>query len=69
MPLRTVGDISRQKIGDKMNYVVGLIGIWLVQDSLASIMFYPTEKWQWNHLVRLIRAVMGVALIVIGAIS
>ncbi len=48
-------------------YIIGLIGIFLVQDGIASIMFYPSEKWRWNHIVRLIRALMGVALIVIGA--
>jgi len=49
-----------------MGYVIGLIGVWFLQDAVASIMFYPTEKWKWNHLVRLIRAVMGLVLIVIG---
>ena len=51
-----------------MGYIIGLIGVWILQDAVASIMFYPTEKWKWNHLVRLIRAVEGVALIVIGGI-
>ena len=41
------------------------IGTWILQDAVASIMFYPQEKWKWNHIVRLIRAVMGAALIVI----
>ena len=49
-------------------YIIGLMGIWLVQDGLASIMFYPSEKWRWNHMVRLIRIVWGIVLIVIGAI-
>ena len=49
-------------------YIIGLIGIFLVQDGIASIMFYPSEKWRWNHMVRLIRAVMGVTLVVIGGI-
>jgi len=51
-----------------VGYIIGLIGVWILQDAVASIMFYPTEKWKWNHLVRLIRAVEGVALIVIGGI-
>ena len=42
------------------------IGTWLAQDSAASIMFYPTEKWKWNHIARLIRGVMGIALIIKG---
>ena len=49
-----------------MNALIIIIGTWMVQDGIASIMFYPTEKWKWNHLVRLIRAVMGLTLIVIG---
>ena len=52
-----------------MNYAVGLIGVWILQDGLASICFYPTEKWRWNHAARLVRLVMGIALIVIGVIK
>jgi len=51
-----------------IGYFVGLIGLWFVQDAVASIMFYPAEKWRWNHFVRLIRAVFGVILVVIGGI-
>ena len=49
-----------------MNKLLVGIGVWIFQDAVASIMFYPTEKWKWNHTVRLVRAVMGVALVVIG---
>lgn len=52
-----------------MNYAIGLIGVWILQDAVASIMFYPGEKWRWNHIVRLIRALMGIALIVVGALQ
>ncbi len=45
--------------------LVGL-GVFILQDALASIAFYPNEKWRWNHTARLIRAVSGVVLIVIG---
>ncbi len=41
-------------------------GIFIVQDALASIAFYPDEKWRWNHTARLIRAVIGLAMVVIG---
>ncbi len=47
-------------------YFIGLIGVWIFQDAVASIMFYPQEKWKWNHTARLIRAVMGVALMIMG---
>ena len=49
-----------------MGITLAVIGTWILQDALASIMFYPTEKWKWNHLVRLIRAVMGAVLIVMA---
>ena len=51
-----------------MNYAVGLMGLWILQDALASICFYPNEKWRWNHTARLIRVLIGIALIVMGAI-
>lgn len=51
-----------------MGYLVGLIGLWFLQDALASIVFYPQEKWRWNHTARIIRAVMGIALMIIGGI-
>ncbi len=51
-----------------MSYIVGLIGVWILQDGAASIMFYPTEKWCWNHIVRLIRVLMGIFLIIYGAL-
>ena len=49
-------------------YIIGLIGLWILQDALASIVFYPKERWMWNHLARAIRAVMGITLIIIGGI-
>ena len=52
-----------------MGYCVGLIGIFIAQDALASIAFYPQEKWKWNHTARLIRLVFGITLIVIGAVT
>ena len=51
-----------------MGYIVGLMGLWILQDALASIVFYPKESWRWNHIARAIRASMGVALIIIGAL-
>ena len=49
-----------------MGYTIGLIGMFFIQDALASICFYPTEKWKWNHAARLVRLLMGVALIILG---
>jgi len=49
-----------------VGYVIGLFGGWFLQDALASICFYPKEKWRWNHTARLVRAIMGLILIGIG---
>ena len=49
-----------------MGYILGLIGIWILQDAIASICFYPQEKWRWNHLARLVRVMMGGILVVMG---
>ena len=49
-------------------YIIGLIGIWILQDSVASIAFYPNEKWRWNHIVRMVRGIMGIVLIILGGI-
>lgn len=51
-----------------MNYAIGLMGLWVLQDALASICYYPGEKWRWNHMARLMRVLIGIALIVIGVI-
>ena len=47
-------------------YFIGLIGIWFFQDAAASIAFYPSEKWRWNHTARLIRFFMGLYLMIIA---
>jgi len=44
------------------------IGLWLLQDGLASIVYYPTEKWLWNHMARAIRMSEAIVLIVIGVL-
>lgn len=49
-------------------YCVGLMGGVLVQDGLASIAFYPQEKWRWNHIARLIRIIIGIALVILAGI-
>jgi len=46
-------------------YAVGLMGCWVLQDAWASICFYPNENWRWNHTARMIRLLIGLALIVI----
>jgi len=52
-----------------IGYIIGLIGMFVLQDAVASIAFYyPEEKWRWNHTARFIRGIMGVGLMVIGGI-
>ena len=44
-------------------------GVWLFQDSLASVLFYlgkDGEQWRFNHLVRIFRACWGLIFIAIG---
>jgi len=54
--------------GEEVGYWLGVMGMFVLQDALASIAFYyPKEPWRWNQTARLIRAFMGVAIIVIGA--
>jgi len=48
-------------------YIIGLAGLWMLQDGMASICYYPSEKWRWNHMARLIRIVWGITLIYLGA--
>ena len=50
-----------------IGYVLGIMGVWILQDALASIAFYPEEKWCWNHIARLVRVGIGISLVIIGA--
>ena len=50
-----------------MGYWIGIMGVWILQDALASIAFYPNEKWKWNHIARMMRIGIGVTLVVLGA--
>ena len=45
------------------------IGVWLFSDSLYSLLIYlgrPEEKWWKNHSIRVIRLVLGIAIVIIG---
>jgi len=48
------------------------IGLGIAQDGVCSILFYidrPDERWNFNHAVRIVRIVFGIALMVIGSIA
>ena len=60
-----------------MGYTIGLIGVWLSRDSIYSIFLYwnapsyegsQRQTFRRDHWVRVVRGLIGVALIVLGAI-
>ena len=49
--------------------LVKLTGMWFFCDAIFSLCLYvgkPEERWLKNHAVRLIRLVMGIALMILG---
>ena len=53
-----------------LSYTLGILGTWLVADGIVSVVFYygkTDETWIKNHSIRLIRLVIGISLIIIGA--
>ena len=58
-----------------MNYWLGCIGTWIVADGVSSLWAYTrpeirgTQSWLRDHSLRVLRCVLGIAIIVIGAIS
>ena len=54
-----------------MNYTIGLIGMWIVSDAWYSLVLYKDkgEPFWKCHSIRVIRLVLGIALIVIGAVG
>lgn len=70
-------DLIKDTGGVTMNYWIGLIGMWIFSDSIYSLMLYlsapgynvKNQTWARDHWVRAVRAVCGLALIVMGAIS
>lgn len=57
-------------------YWVGIIGMWVFSDGLLSWILYRNKEsyrgdrqtFKKDHWIRLVRCVVGVALIIIGAI-
>jgi len=53
------------------HYIVGLIGMWLFADGIASLWTYTTTRssgqtWLRDHSLRIFRSLCGIALMVIG---
>ena len=44
-------------------------GVWVFQDSLASILFYlGKENWHYSQALRIIRMLIGIVILVCGII-
>jgi len=52
-----------------IDYLTGLLGMWLACDGIISIRLYLEQSWLKDHSIRLIRIAIGVYMIVIGGIS
>jgi len=55
-------------------YIIGCIGVWFFSDGVYSIALYErwakdkgVASWKYDHPIRIIRSVLGIVLIVIGA--
>jgi hypothetical protein len=48
--------------------VLVVLGLWLVIDGVLSIVKYPKQSYP-EHLIRVIRAAVGVVIIVIGIVQ
>jgi hypothetical protein len=57
-----------------MNYWIGIIGTWVLADAVSSLWAYTdgerakTQTWKHDHSLRIVRALCGLVLIIIGAI-
>ena len=47
--------------------LVGL-GVWLLADSIISVKLYWKENWLSCHSIRIIRGLIGITLMIMGAI-
>ncbi len=56
-------------------YATGLIGVWIASDGIYSIALYlnrpgytgPTQTWRRDHSIRLVRCLLGLILVGLGA--
>ncbi len=58
-----------------MNYLLGIIGTWLLTDSIYSITLYlnapsydgsPKQTFRKDHWVRIVRAILAISIIIMG---
>jgi len=53
-----------------MGYAIGLMAMWLFCDAWISLSLYigrPGQTWAKDHSIRVIRGLVAIALMVIGA--
>jgi len=53
-----------------MNYWIGIIGMWILTDGVFSIVTVcrlKVNNGAWDQFIRIIRCLLGVILIAIGA--
>ena len=57
------------------NYIIGLLGMWLFCDGIISIRIYLNtvdetgkriQSWKYDHSIRLIRIIIGIALMILA---
>ncbi len=65
------------KVGE-LNYVLGILGMWIMGDGIISIRLYLNAKdetgkrvqsWGYDHSIRLIRCAIGIFMMVAGGIN
>lgn len=55
-----------------MGYIVGLLGCWILADGFASLWAYSygkraeNQSWLKDHSLRILRMLIGIALMVMG---
>ena len=49
-----------------VGYICGILGCWLFADAVASTKLCWRENWLSCHSIRIIRGIIGIALMVMG---
>ena len=61
-----------------INYILGLLGMWLLCDGIISIRLYlntvdetgkKMQSWRYDHSIRLIRCAIGIFMMVVGGLQ
>ena len=62
---------------DKLDVILAVFGCWLFCDGIISVRLYYNklaetggrkQNWRYDHSIRLIRMLIGISLMVIGAL-